>query len=142
MKLTLLPIQKDEVLRVRCDGPVSLAVSSADADPLQGLLGPDCYGLNVLLNLEQAQSIDTSGLIWLMRAHKRFAGHQGKLVLYSVPPMVTALLDTLRLTNELAIATGEAGARELALDGGRTRPSRAPEKPVDEALGNPLRFPR
>jgi anti-anti-sigma regulatory factor len=142
MKLTLLPIQKDEVLRVRCDGPVSLTGSNPDGEPLQELLGPHCFGLNVLLNLEQAQGIDTSGVIWLMRAHKRFAGQKGKLVLYLVPPMVSALLDILHLTDELAIAASEPAARDLALDGGQTRRGRPPEKPGDDEVGNPLRFPR
>jgi anti-anti-sigma regulatory factor len=140
MRLILLLPEKDKMVHVRCDGPLSLAGSGADTDPLQELLGPHCFDLNVLLNLEHAQGIDTSGLVWLMRAHKNFARRTGKLVLYSVPPLVSALLDTLRLTNELDIAAGETGARELARDGERTRPGRPPERPVDEEVA-PLRLP-
>jgi anti-anti-sigma factor len=116
MKLTLLPLQNDDVIRVRCEGPVSLReLGSGAADPLQTLLGPHCYGHKVLLSLERTQNIDTSGIAWLMRCSHRFGQSRGALVLYQVPPTVTDILDFLRLSALLRIAATEPAAREMAL---------------------------
>jgi anti-anti-sigma factor len=112
MKLTLLPLQKDNVLRARCDGPVSRREMD---DPLQALLGPHCYSHKVLLSLERAQSIDTSGISWLLQCQERFHESGGNLVLYGVPPVVIDVLNFLRLTPRLAIAPTEEAACEQAL---------------------------
>jgi anti-anti-sigma factor len=116
MKLTLLPLQNDDVIRVRCEGPVSLReLGSGTADPLQTLLGPHCYSHKVLLSLERTQSIDTSGIAWLMRSSHHFGQSRGAFVIYGVPPTVTDILDFLRLSALLRIAPNEPVAREMAL---------------------------
>jgi anti-anti-sigma factor len=113
MNLSLLPLDSEILFRVRCDGPVSLRGQAPGADPLHALLGPNCYSHKILLCLEGASSIDTSGLAWLMRTHKAFAKAGGVLVLFSVPPTVLDLLDVLRMTPLLHIAEDEAAARDL-----------------------------
>jgi hypothetical protein len=118
MKLTLLPLQNDDVIRVRCDGPLTLRQQDSQADPLQSLLGPHCYSHKVLLNLERAHAIDTSGICWLIRNQNRFAQSRGAFVIYAVPPGVTDILDFLQLRPQLSIATGEPDARQLALANG------------------------
>ncbi len=136
MKLTLLPLQNDEVVRIRCDGPITLR-DVVNGDPLEGLLGPHCPTLRVLLNLERAQSIDTSGVNWLMRELKKFGQSSGKLVLYGVPPIVNQMLDFLHLTPLLPIAPNEAAARDMALAGGESggqRRGHTEERPFDNAL--------
>jgi anti-anti-sigma regulatory factor len=114
MKLTLLPIEADGVLRVTCRGPVSLRHRQAGPDPLEELLGARCYGRTVLLNLERAPGIDTGGVCWVVKASARFERAGGKLVLVAVPPAVVRLLDVLRLTPVLALARDEAEARGAA----------------------------
>jgi anti-anti-sigma factor len=111
MELTLLPLKKDNLLRIRCGGQVSHRDAT---DPFQTLLGPECYGHAVLLSLERSQSIDTSGLSWLLRAHNRFAAAGGKLVIYGVPPVILDLLNFARLTSQLHIAASEQLGCELA----------------------------
>lgn len=113
MKLTLLPLQNDDVLRVRCEGPLALRGDSLRTDPLQMLLGPHCYGHKVMLNLERAHTIDTSGICWLVQSHNRFSEARGSLVLYAVPPTVTDLLDFLQLRPLLCITAAEGDARRL-----------------------------
>jgi anti-anti-sigma regulatory factor len=115
MKLTLLPLQNDDVIRVRCDGALTLRQQETQADPLQSLLGPHCYSHKVLLNLERSQGIDTSGICWLLRNHNSFAQSRGAFVLYAVPPAVTDILDFLQLRPQLHIADAEPDARQLAL---------------------------
>lgn len=142
MKLALLPLQNDDVVRVQCDGNVGLESRSPQDDPLRELLGPYCYTLKVLLDLEKVQSVDTTGLTWLIQEHKKFQQAGGKFILYSVPPLVTQVLDFLRLTPHLPIAASEEAAREMALGepavvGLRTEPEPEPEngRPIHPAAG-------
>ena len=115
MKLSLLPLQNDDLVRVCCDGTVSLDGHGPEADPLEELLGPYCFTLKVLLDLEKVDTIDTTGLTWLIRNHKKFQESGGRLVLYNVPPLVIQVISFLRLTPHLPIAPTEEAAREMAL---------------------------
>src|SRR2546421_677139 len=58
-----------------------------------------------------------------MHTHKRFAQAGGRLILCATPPVVTEVLDLLRLTDLLDTAPTEAEARDLAL--GRPEPGAA-----------------
>ena len=110
MKLTLLPLQDDDIIRVRCDGDLTLRGQGAGVDPLEALLGPRSFGHKVMVNLEKAQSIDTSGISWLMRLQDRFRISNGRLVFYGISPRVAQTLDFLRLTPLLTTAPSEAAA--------------------------------
>lgn len=133
MDLNLLPLQNDNVLRVRTEGAISCRHKD---DPLLALLGPHCYGHKVLLNLERSPSIDTSGVCWLMDSQKRFAQAGGRLVMYSVTPLVLDVLGFLRLTPLLSIAAHEDAASKMLADSGRE--AIAAERPGEPAI----RFPR
>lgn len=111
MKLTLLPVQKDNVIRVRAEGQVSHRETE---DPLLALLGPNCFTHQVLLSLDRASGIDTSGLCWLVGSQKRFTQAGGRLVLIAVPPVVLDVLDFLRLTPMLDMAADEQEGCALA----------------------------
>jgi anti-anti-sigma regulatory factor len=140
MKLSLLPLQNDNVLRVRCEGMLTLRGQEGTADPLQTLLGPHCSSHKVLLNLERAQGTETSGISWLMRTNDRFAQSRGMLVLYAVPPVVGDILDFLRLTPLLHVAPGEAAALDMALADGEPLARKLP--PTEEkSFGKSLRLP-
>jgi anti-anti-sigma factor len=117
MKLTLLPLQNDDVIRIRCDGDLSLRGLASGRDPLEAVLGPRYFGQKVLLDLEKAQSIDTSGVSWLMRLQERFRQANGRLVLYGIPPRVAQTLDFLRLTPLLTTAPTEAAALARTREG-------------------------
>jgi anti-anti-sigma factor len=116
MNLSLLPLNDDLFFRVRCAGPVSLRGLPQGMDPLQALLGPNCYSHKILLNLEGSPSIDTSGVAWLARTHHAFTQAGGLLALYSVPPTVMDLLDFLRMRSLFHLAIDEATALDLIRD--------------------------
>jgi anti-anti-sigma factor len=124
MKLTLLPLEPDNLIRLKCEGHVTSPHLSAEGDPLGALLGPHCSSRKVLLNMEQVRSIDTGGVCWLMSLDKKFRQDGGRLVLYSVPGVVLDVLNILRLVPLLPIAADEAAAREMA-----SRPSPEPAGP-------------
>jgi anti-anti-sigma factor len=114
MKLTLMPLEADNLIRLRCEGHVTSPHLSAEGDPLGALLGPQCQTRRVLLNMEQVRSIDTGGVCWLMSLDKQFRQAGGRIVLYSVPGIVLDVLNILRLVPLLPIAADEAAAREMA----------------------------
>ncbi len=118
MHLSLLSTD-DGLIRLRCEGNVSQQNFTSGADPLEVLLGSDCYDRTVLLNLENTEYIDSSGVSWLMGRHKRFLSAGGKLILHSVPPMVHQVLQLLRMTTILHVVADESAARKAA-QGGRS----------------------
>jgi hypothetical protein len=114
MKLTLLPLETDNLIRVRCEGPITSPHLTSDRDPIEVLLGPLCYSHRVLMSLEKVRSIDTGGVCWLLRLQKQFQAKKGIFILFAVPGVVTDVLDVLKLTPMLRIAADEAAACEMA----------------------------
>jgi anti-anti-sigma factor len=121
MKLTLLPLEKDDLLRIACEGSIARLLDQ-ERDPLRDLLGPNCYSRRVLLNMERVQSVDTSGITWLLGVVERFNNANGRVIFYMVPPIVTQVLDFMRLTDSLPLAASEQTAAALAFSNG-TAPS-------------------
>jgi anti-anti-sigma regulatory factor len=117
MKLTLMPLQDGNVLRIRCQGTVSLRGRGTSDEPLVDLLGPPCYARTVLLDLGDAPGIDTSGVAWLARITETFRQHRGKLILHSVPAFVRRTLDVVHLTPSLCMVHDEAEALQLVQQG-------------------------
>jgi anti-anti-sigma factor len=96
MQLTWLS-DDGEVIRLRCEGKITLTDFRAGQDPLQALLGMGCFARKVLISLEQTEYIDSSGVGWLVVHHKRFLQAGGRLVLHSIPPRVNQVFQLLRL---------------------------------------------
>src|SRR5262249_30726530 len=100
------------------------------------LLGPNGFTHRVLLNLDRAPGISTSGLCWLVGSQKRFEQAGGKLVLTGMPPVVLDVLDFLRLTPLLQIAADEQEGCEML-----AQPSRPPI-PAEHSFESANRFTR
>lgn len=121
MQLTLLSdpsrllADDREVVRVACEGTIRHADFDRASEPLRVLLGPFIFRRQVLLNLEKATSIDSSGISWLLMCHKQFAEAKGRLILYAVPPLVLQVLQLVRLPTLIPVVPDEAAARNLAL---------------------------
>jgi anti-anti-sigma regulatory factor len=111
-KFSLLPLQPDALLRVRCDGPLT---QLGRTDPLQEFLGGHCYSRPLLMSLERLHAIDTSGVSWLMRCQRTFEEAGGKLVLFGLTPVIADILRFLRLLPLLNIARDERAASAMAL---------------------------
>jgi stage II sporulation protein AA (anti-sigma F factor antagonist) len=109
MQLTLVS-SENNVVRLQCEGSISQEGFKAGSDPLEDLLGAECYDRKVLLNLERTHYIDSSGIGWLMGRNKQFRQHGGRMVLHSIPPMVSQVLQLLRMGMVLELATDESTA--------------------------------
>ncbi len=80
---------------------------------LERLMDPGQSAQPLLLDLTQADFIDSSGLSWLLVWHKRYSGAKSKLVLYSIPPMVLDVLRMMQLDSVFNIADDETTARQM-----------------------------
>jgi anti-anti-sigma factor len=115
MKLTYKPLANDEVLRVVCEGLVSVRGKPAASEPLQELLGPRCYKQKVVLNLERADGMDTSGLTWLVRIAGLFAHGGGRFAVYGFSPTIRHTLEVLGMVGTIPLASSEPLAIEAVL---------------------------
>jgi len=116
MHLTL--VSEDQgIVRIRNEGPITIAEFQPGTEPLEVLLGPDCFIRKVLLDLGETPIIDTSGVSWLLNCHNRFMARGGVLVLHSTPPLINNMLRLLSVDQVLRIADDDATARALALGG-------------------------
>ncbi len=106
-----------DVVRLQCEGEIGRVDLEDDVKALAELLGDGFAARRALLSLEQARSIDSSGVGWLLTCHKLFDGGGGRLVCHSAPPLVEDVLELLRLPRVLHLAKDEAAARTLAAEG-------------------------
>ena len=113
MELTLLK-QDEGCAHVGCSGELSQTYAKVGDDPLTGVAGPTVYTRKVLLDCRQTRFIDSSGLGWLLVAHKRFTENGGRLILHSIPPLIRQPIDLLRLDRVLTIVATEADALAVA----------------------------
>jgi anti-anti-sigma factor len=104
----------DGVTRVACEGTIAQERFSREADPMATLTGPGIFAKKVLLNLEKAVYIDSSGISWLLICHKHFLQGGGRLILHSVPPLIQKVLQIVQLPKIVSIAADEADALKLA----------------------------
>ena len=110
-----LSVQSQEggVTRVEVHGDVAYDELSGHPDPLADLLGSDCYQGKVLLDLQHVESLDSTGICWLLACLKNFREHGGKFVLHSPSEFARVVLDVLKLDLVIRIAEDEKAALEI-----------------------------
>jgi anti-anti-sigma factor len=109
--------EEGDLVCVRCEGGISLPDFQPGRDPLARLMGYGVYARKVLLDLERASYLDTSGITWLIRCHHHFEDVGGVLVLHSIPPRVRAVLALLHLERVFHTAADLPAARARAAQG-------------------------
>ncbi|MCC6419592.1 MAG: STAS domain-containing protein [Gemmataceae bacterium] len=116
LKLTVVADEGD-VVRVQCEGEISQVKFQLNDNPLEALLGPSVYSRKLLVNLERVEFLDSSGISWLVVSHKNFQQGGGILVLYSIPPRITQVLQFCRMDRLLKMVEDEPAARTLIAGG-------------------------
>jgi anti-anti-sigma factor len=101
------------VVEVAVAGPVTQAQVSVVDDPLVNLAGAEVYGRQILFDLRDTELIDTSGISWLLKNHRRAREGGGRLVLHSLPPVVDNVLKVLRMNQVFEIAADRTEALSL-----------------------------
>jgi anti-anti-sigma factor len=112
MKLDLLS-NENKLMRVQNSGTITLVDVNGD-NPLEELLGPDCFQNKILLDLEQTNYIDTAAVSWLIHCHKECQNAGGRFIIHSVPPMVLQMLELLRMNEILNMVGDQAQALAMA----------------------------
>src|SRR5690606_38742591 len=100
----------NNVADVLLAGPITQAQLSPTQEPLVGVLGPNAYSHQILLDLKNSDHIDSSGVNWLLTLHRRARENGGRLVIHSVPPLVDNVLKVLRMNLVFEIAPSRAEA--------------------------------
>ncbi len=111
MKLSILS-REDGLAHVAVTGKITQEQAALASDPLRELLGPDVYAGKVILHMQDADFVDSSGVSWLLIAHKRFKENKGRIVLHSIQPVVMNVLKVLRMHLVFDLADNEQVARK------------------------------
>ncbi|TWT32019.1 STAS domain-containing protein [Blastopirellula retiformator] len=104
----------ENIVQVAVSGRVTQDGSMRETEPLSALIGIDAYQRTVLLNMQEADIIDSSGVGWLLTCHKQFEEAGGKLILFNMPPIVANVFKLMRLDNFFHIVANGEVAMQLA----------------------------
>ncbi len=113
MQIQLLA-DEGNLVRLAITGALDSLNADADADALVHLLNRRTLGRTVLMDLARVKSINSQGVSWMLNCHKRLAEGGGRLIFHSIPPLIMDVLQFLRLSKVLTLASHEAAAREVA----------------------------
>jgi anti-anti-sigma factor len=115
MKMSMIS-NDDNLVHVRCEGTISQAEFIGETEPLGELLASvGGTRRKVLLDLERANFIDSSGIGWLLICHKHLREDGGELIIHSVPPLIEQVLELVKLPKIIHVAGDAASARAYAL---------------------------
>jgi anti-anti-sigma factor len=117
MKLRLRSEEADGICRIRAEGEIRSIAEPRDLKDIEELLGPGCRRRKILLDLEDAAHIDSSGISWLVHLHKTHQSAGGMLILHSVSPGIMAVLKLLGMQQGFNLVPDERAARALAQRG-------------------------
>ena len=113
-----LHAEEKDILHLTCRGAISLPDFQPEKDPLPKLLGPEVYSRKLLLNMEPASLLDTSGISWLIHCHEACGRAGGILVLYAIPRRVRYILQLLQMEHLFHTAADATAARAITQKGG------------------------
>ncbi len=113
MKLNVVS-QDERVIHLACEGDLVLPLATPRTDPLADVLPSGPCPATVLLDLSKVAYINSTGISWLVLAHRRAEQGGGRLVLHSAPPFVRGVFDLMKLGSVLHLADDESAARSLA----------------------------
>jgi anti-anti-sigma factor len=114
MKLTLVSIEKEGLIRAATDGNITAGdFSPAGKNPLETLLGLTWANTRLLLDLSKTTYIDSSAIGWLISTSRAFRDGGGAFVIHSVQPAVRQIMDVLRIGRVVPIADDEPAARKV-----------------------------
>lgn len=97
-----------DVVVVACEGEISQIRFQAEGNPLGQVIGPARTGRKIILDLDKAEWMDSSGISWLVVTHKNY-----NVALCRLPEQVQGTLRFCKMDRIFRVAADEAGARTL-----------------------------
>ena len=104
-------LEEADVFAVHCEGDITQIFFQL-GNPLEKLLGATTFTRKVILDLEQVNFLDSSGLSWLVACHKRFQQQKGRMVLCAIPPRILQVLQFCRMDRLFTTTEDEAAAHK------------------------------
>ena len=80
-------------------------------DPIASVCGDNIFSRKVMLNLSDANYLDSTGVEWLLVSNEKFQAAGGKLVLHSASRTTNDFLKMMRMHLVLDLVSDEATAR-------------------------------
>ena len=107
-----------QIARVKVTGTIVKDRPSPFGEPLARLLGGSSgYGRKVLLNMNEAESLNSNGVSWLLVCHRRFGEAGGRFVMHSIPPLIQQVLHVLRMQLVFDLANDDQDALQTLQSG-------------------------
>jgi anti-sigma B factor antagonist len=110
MNLQVTSVEADKVF-VRVEGSITPGSAGVARDPLEQLIDPRGYSRTIVLNLDRADYIDSSGIAWLLGWERRTRQAGGTLGLCGLSARVSEVLRISRMDTVLTIWPDEPAAR-------------------------------
>jgi anti-anti-sigma factor len=106
--------QGDGICHLSLSGRISEVSNSSMSEELSQLLGESNFNQKILLSLQNAEHIDSSGIGWLLATDKKIRAAGGELVLHSLPLEVQHVFGLMRLNKVLTVAKDRKDAVTVA----------------------------
>ncbi|MEM7456809.1 MAG: STAS domain-containing protein [Planctomycetota bacterium] len=97
-------VSNEECLEISVRGNITQATLIDSGQPFHAAGGTDVFKRTVILNLEQVEFIDSSGIGWLLTHQKQFRENEGHLVLHSLSAMVQKVFGLMKLSKVFTVA--------------------------------------
>lgn len=83
-------------------------------EPITEALGDNAFGRQIAIDMSEVESLDSSGVNWLLIAQKKVRESGGKLILHSLSPIARNVIKVLNLHTVLQLAeTREEAVQRL-----------------------------
>ena len=116
MKLQLVQIEKDGIVRIATQGNITSAdLDASGPNPMEQILGTNWTQSRVILDMGDTQYIDSSAIGWLIGTSKQIKDGGGAMAVYQVQPSVRQVLDLLKVGRVVPIVEDDVAAREVIL---------------------------
>ena len=103
----------DNICHLSLSGKISQIVVDSCQDQLIQLVGQAHFNQTILLSLQNTNSIDSSGIGWLLATDKRIRDAGGTLVLHSLPHDIQCIFQMMRLNSILKLAKDKQSAEAI-----------------------------
>jgi anti-anti-sigma factor len=104
------------VTSVSAAGQITQSAFDNSDEPLALKFGEGIYAARLLLGLEGTNYLDSRGVGWLLKCHRRFRQAGGVMVIHSIPPVIQEVLSVLHLDELFYLSEDEQAARTRALE--------------------------
>ena len=105
--------EEPPLLLAAASGTISRDALMWNENP-EDVLGEGAVSQVILLDVSDCDRLDSAGVSWLIRLHRRCGEAGGRLIIHSTPPVVDKTLKLLNMGKVLSLAADEAEARRLA----------------------------